>query len=630
MDFRKVIFQIVLLLLLNYKTGESYGVQCTGEWTVDQTIISIGTNLTVSCRSNTVQCGRVFIITLENVEVLQETSCSIVTTQIIMRQPKLSLSCFIEQEGVRSLVCGKDIVANQIPSTPQIMNIVFAKGSLSPTIHWQSSDDMDLLTPVLSIQRADIASNWMEVNVTQLHKGELELLEDLEPLTLYHFELRVCRTSLLYNCSLWSESISLRSPGKAPLKKLDVWRVISRNELNATQIVKIIWKALGEEDYKGHLLVYELVYQDKNTTHILNCSATALTYTLQLPLEVTELNVSAVTSAGSSPPASVSLACLDRAAPDLYLKQAAAGRIHLEWNTSSISFSTTSQDMLGYVVQWQCSPSQVQWKRIEKDSNSTFIQGTEYDGVSRPAFGHIITNSPLNQKGTFNNYKTHQTRPNHFEKSSGSPEVVDVQAAAKWPKSGTILVICIIAAVPIIILVNLLYLKCVRQRLRKACVSVGPSWLFVTLPKLGNSNAIKLLKGEYGSDLCWQSVDCDPPLSPVEVCTPLVERRNSYPTVHEEVIIEKRKVAQDWTVCPYKPQISITSQKTEAASEAVEEDEDEHCWGTFSSPVFKFEEQFLPSQTVHTSLNNCLTLDGRPVSLDVVDGFLFFDQTTLI
>lgn len=66
---------------------------------------------------------------------------------------------------------------------------------------------------------------------------------------------------------------------------------------------------LGTEDYKGVLHHYEIVYQENGTTHILNCSTAVTQYTLELPLEVTELNVSAVTSAGSSPPASVRLTC---------------------------------------------------------------------------------------------------------------------------------------------------------------------------------------------------------------------------------------------------------------------------------------------------------------------------------
>lgn len=95
-----------------FYTG-SYSIKCTGELTVDQTMISIGSNLTVHCRSNTKQCGRVFIILLDQVEVLNQSSCSSVVTQIVLWQPKASIQCLTLQNGKQYLVCGRDLVANR-------------------------------------------------------------------------------------------------------------------------------------------------------------------------------------------------------------------------------------------------------------------------------------------------------------------------------------------------------------------------------------------------------------------------------------------------------------------------------------------------------------------------------------
>ncbi|KAK3574376.1 hypothetical protein QTP86_006149 [Hemibagrus guttatus] len=202
---------------------------------------------------------------------------------------------------------------------------------------------------------------------------------------------------------------------------------------------------------------------------------------------------------------------------------------------------------------------------------------------------------------------------------------VERHTAVENTRNEVVVGICLITAVPIIVLVNLLYLKCTRQRLRKACVSMGPSWLFQNLPQLGNSNAIKLLKDERcGSDLCWQPVDSDPPLSPVEDYSPPVEKKDSYPVVHREVTTEEPTVVQDWTVCPYKPQI-ITSQGAEAVCEVAEIEDDP--WMVFSSPVFSPFKHFPPSQGMQV-LPSCLTVDGRPVSMDL-DGFPFFTQTVL-
>uniref|UniRef100_A0AAR2J0F7 Interleukin 23 receptor n=1 Tax=Pygocentrus nattereri TaxID=42514 RepID=A0AAR2J0F7_PYGNA len=494
----------------------------------------MGSNLTVRCQSNTVQCNRPFIIQLDEQIILHEISCSNVTARLVVREPEFTLYCMVVQEGKRHLVCARNIVAEGI--MPQIKEIAFAKGSLSPTIHWQSSDNMTLLKPRVRFRKTDGASTWMEGNVVQLHRGEVLMPDDLEPLTSYEFELRVCTASLMHNCSLWSQLISQKSPGQAPSSKLDVWRVIMRHNGSDTQNVTVLWKAFTPEDYKGDLLGYELVYKENGVTHTLSCSVAASQYTLQLPLEVTEVNVSAVTSAGSSPPAPVRLIYTGKPAPTIYLSQAAGGRIHLNWNSSLPSYSNTPDQTLGFVVEWKCSSIEMQWKRIANDQKSTFFDG--------------------------------------------------------------------------------------KRKLRKTCMSVGPSWLFENLPKLGNSNAIKLLY--------WpKPVDSDPPLSPVEDFSPPVEIKDVYPIVHKDDTTEERKAAQDWASCPYKPQISIVSQRIEAVSEVAESEEDENPWLVFSPGFNKFDDEFLPSQEIHGPLKSCLTVDGTPISVDVVDGLIVLTRATL-
>ncbi|KAL6458073.1 hypothetical protein MHYP_G00333030 [Metynnis hypsauchen] len=612
------------------RCSDCYSIECAGELTVNKDIIPMGSNLTVRCQSNIVQCNRLFIIELDEQIILQEISCSNVTARLVVREPEFTLYCMVMQEGKRHLVCARNIVAKVVLSIPQIKEIAFAKGSLSPTIHWQSSDNMTLLKPRVRFRKTDGALTWMEGNVIQLHRGELLMPDDLEPLTFYEFELRVCTTSLIHNCSLWSQLVSQKSPGQAPSSKLDVWRVIMRNNGSDTQNITVLWKAFTPEDYKGDLLGYELVYKENGITHTLSCSVAASQYTLQLPLEVTEVNVSTVTSAGSSPPAPVRLTYTGKPAPAIYLSQAAGGRIHLNWNSSLLSYSNTPDQTLGFVVEWKCSSIEMQWKRIAKDQNSTFIEGTSpctvyfslyvesTEGVSDPAFGQIHVKD---EKITTDSY---------FVKISSieSPPVL----AAEGHEDVVLIGIGLMTAIPIIIILNLLYLKCARQRIRKTCMSVGPSWLFENLPKLGNSNAIKLLqdeKCEKWSDLCWQPVDSDPPLSPVEDFSPPVGIKDVYPIVHKDDTTEETKAAEDWASCPYKPQISIVSQRVEAVSEVAESEEDENPWLVFSPGFNKFDDEFLPSQEIHGPLKSCLTVDGTPISVDVVDGLIVLTQTTL-
>ncbi|TSL22043.1 Interleukin-12 receptor subunit beta-2 [Bagarius yarrelli] len=616
-----------VLLLFTCKLIDCYKVTCNGELTLDRDIIPIGSNLTVHCRSDTVKCGRLFIMTFNKKEILRKTSCSSVTAHVVVNEPKSLIYCSVVQERKSYIVCGRDIIANPIPSRPQIEAIVFPRDSLSPIIHWHSTDNMENLKPSLRFRIAHDSSDWMGGNMTERQKDALVLLVELEPLTSYEFELKVCTATMRNNCSLWSKSFSQTSPGKSPSTKLNVWRTITNNEWHNTQNVTLMWQPLGTEDLRGVLHHYEIVYKLKGTTNILNCSTARTLYTLQLPLEVTELNVSAVTSAGSSPPALVRLTCsAGIPSPEIKSSHAAGGSVNLMWDSPRFS-AWTSEQMLGFVVQWQCTQLQVQWRRYDKNYNSLYIQAPRSnlcnislyvessDRVSCPSFKQI----QMINKDT--------DKIQALDKKVGRVEMLKMPFAGT--KNGLVVAICLITAVPVVVIVNLMYMKCTRQRLRKACMSMGPSWLFQNLPKLGNSNAIKLLKDERcSSDLCWQPVDIDPPLSPVEDYSPSVERKDLYPTVHKEVTTEETAAVQDWTVCPYKPQITI-SLGAEVVCEISEKEEDDPPWVFFSSPVVSPFEHFVPSQGIQGSLPNCLTVDGRPVSMDLVDGFHFFTQTAL-
>lgn len=87
----------------------------------------MGSNLTVHCRSDTYQCNRPFIIQLNGETILQKTSCSRVTTQLVVNQPKFSLICMVKQKEEFHLVCGRDIVAHRM--------LVFSFSSLNCTFH---------------------------------------------------------------------------------------------------------------------------------------------------------------------------------------------------------------------------------------------------------------------------------------------------------------------------------------------------------------------------------------------------------------------------------------------------------------------------------------------------------------
>lgn len=72
--------------------------------------------------------------------------------------------------------------------------------------------------------------------------------------------------------------------------------------------------------------------------------------------------------------------------PEINLSNAAGGGISVAWDSSHFPDKFfTSEQMLGFVVQWQCTPHQMQWKRIEKNYNSVNIQGK----INPPKPAHI-------------------------------------------------------------------------------------------------------------------------------------------------------------------------------------------------------------------------------------------------
>uniref|UniRef100_A0A671LGY9 Interleukin-23 receptor-like n=1 Tax=Sinocyclocheilus anshuiensis TaxID=1608454 RepID=A0A671LGY9_9TELE len=369
--------------------SDCYRVSCVGKLIVDSDVIHLGSNLTVGCQSNTEHCGRHFAIVFNGETIFETINCSVIKTQIVINQPRFWLLCKVKEGDTWHTVCGQDFKAGLIPSTPDITRVVFENGTLSPTICWNGSED--ILKPILRFREAHDNQDW------ELQAGCILMQEALEPLTPYQFELRVCVTST--NCSMWSHPFNIASPGIAPSHKLDVWRVINRTSTHGALNVTVLWKRYTPEYYSGDLLHYKLSCKEEGKIHELNCPAHVTRQTLQL--NAAEVNVSAVTAAGSSPPAPVSLIYTGKPAPMItHLVPAAGGSVLLAWDVSH--YSEEMEGILGFVVQWQQSTMHLEWKRLGKDYNFTFLQGMragvlynislyteEASGVSAPAFVQV-------------------------------------------------------------------------------------------------------------------------------------------------------------------------------------------------------------------------------------------------
>lgn len=59
-----------------------------------------------------------------------------------------------------------------------------------------------------------------------------------------------------------------------------------------------------------------------------------------------------------------------------YLVPAQGGSVRLEWDLSH--YMKDVKRIISLVVQWQQSPVRIQWKRLAKDCNYTFLEGNRY------------------------------------------------------------------------------------------------------------------------------------------------------------------------------------------------------------------------------------------------------------
>ncbi|XP_029988155.1 interleukin-23 receptor [Sphaeramia orbicularis] len=153
------------------------------------------------------------------------------------------------------------------------------------------------------------------------------------------------------------------------------------------------------------------------------------------------------------------------------------------------------------------------------------------------------------------------------------------------PAVGLVIVIIFIFTLLIGIITNLMCWSCVRERIKQKCVSWGPSWFAENLPKMTNSNAIKLLEQD-GGEPTFSSIYSDPPLSPISFISQ-EEREDMYPTVHAESRPGEPKAETTFLLSDtgtalfdhqledgYKPQAAPISLYEEEITETEEESRD--------------------------------------------------------
>uniref|UniRef100_UPI003AAF145B interleukin-23 receptor isoform X2 n=1 Tax=Centroberyx gerrardi TaxID=166262 RepID=UPI003AAF145B len=131
------------------------------------------------------------------------------------------------------------------------------------------------------------------------------------------------------------------------------------------------------------------------------------------------------------------------------------------------------------------------------------------------------------------------------------------------------------------IIANLMCWSCVRKRIKQKCISLGPACLAEKLPKLRNSNAIKLLQQDSAFEIFSSCSYSDPPLSPIEISQE--EREDLYPIIHIEGVhtglgqaaAEATLQTADAGTVLLDGRLEHVSYKPQIAASALQEEEEE-------------------------------------------------------
>uniref|UniRef100_A0A8C9UY71 Fibronectin type-III domain-containing protein n=1 Tax=Scleropages formosus TaxID=113540 RepID=A0A8C9UY71_SCLFO len=264
------------------------------------------------------------------------------------------------------LLSAKDV---EIPSTPKIISVDFKNNSA--VLRWQSSEPSVMLGKVRLGVTRDGMTSWDDRNGSDASRGEL-ILDGLQPQTQYEFQIQSCTQGERPKCSLWSPAVQRMSPGIAPSRKLDVWRILESTQDKRVQNVTVLWKPLAYEEYSGVLVCYKLMYEQHGLKKTVSCAANVTECTIKLPRGVNALLVSAVTSAGSSPPSALTLRQTGLPGPQVSrLAPAGNNGVFLAW----VVHADKSASIVCYIAQWQSTSLDLQWKRLPAEQNSTYIEG---------------------------------------------------------------------------------------------------------------------------------------------------------------------------------------------------------------------------------------------------------------
>lgn len=198
-------------------------------------------------------------------------------------------------------------------------------------------------------------------------------LNNLHPFTNYYFRIRCSSYDHFWKWSNWTKEKNHKTLAAAPSRKLDIWAERTHTLENGS--IAVYWKHLRPYEANGEVTSYNIECKPLHSNEIfqhVRLSGESNRTQINLPAGDNgdyEITVTALNSAGSSPPSSMTTVQLP--------SDAEVERVVGDGNGINITWSLDSNFSCGYIVTWVPSfhlqRADLQWKRLSLHATNAFI-----------------------------------------------------------------------------------------------------------------------------------------------------------------------------------------------------------------------------------------------------------------
>ncbi|NWQ77494.1 IL31R protein, partial [Columbina picui] len=187
--------------------------------------------------------------------------------------------------------------------------------------------------------------------------------------TEYSVAIR-CISDVSIFWSEWSTVKTASTEEKAPVEKVDLWRVIESSHSNGSRPVHLMWKPLNTFPPPGRILGYKIQYfPENNVAHKIANNSTDKKISLLLNEEAYIISITAYNSAGNSPEAILRI-------PSTHEKTSQIIEAVRTFTTNEevvVEWIASKPEVTEYVIEWyqelETDPFGRSWQYISNSTN---------------------------------------------------------------------------------------------------------------------------------------------------------------------------------------------------------------------------------------------------------------------